>query len=369
MKTFIRTAAAGVCLSAFLAPLAAQADTVEMYGIADLGLQFVNHGPGGGNSKLGLASGNLTGSRFGLRGTEDLGDGMKAGFILEGGLDLTSGTSLQASRLFGRQALVSLSDKEWGTLILGRQNTLMIEWMSKYNPFDNANFSTKLADPAFSDRMDNAAQYRYKLGNLTFATYYSSGWNNEQSFTDAQQGRMIGAGVRYKAGPLDLAALYHSKNADAPKAGADSGNREDRAVFGGRYDLGLFEVFGGYRWLRQSLTTRDYTSNMEWVGLTYHVSEPWKVSGGFYHVQGSVCDDFNNAVCPAAEGDLAKQSPNLIIVDTEYDLSKRTTLYAMGAYSMNNHGSSQSVNGGKYGVGVEPGTNQLGATVGMRVLF
>ena len=75
----------------------------------------------------------------------------------------------------------------------------MIEWMSKYNPFDNANFSIKRPDPAFSDRSDNTAMYVGKFGPVSVGAYYSFGWNNDQSFSDRSLGRMVGGGLRYKS--------------------------------------------------------------------------------------------------------------------------------------------------------------------------
>jgi predicted porin len=369
MPTFIRTAAACVCLSALsLAPAVSQAastpDSVQLYGIADMGFQFLGNGPGR-TSSSGLFSGNMYGSRFGMRGSEDLGDGLRAIFNLEAGVDMTSGKSLQGSRLFGRQANVGLSSKEWGTLTLGRHNTLMIDWMSKFNPFDNANMSMKQVDPAFSDRMDNSAKYTVKLGDVTVGSYFSTGWNNDQTFGDNEKGRMFGFGVRYTANDLDAVLLWHSKHADAPKAGADSGNREDRAMAALSYDFGGVEVDGGFRWLKQTLTTRDYNSNMTWVGVAVRPTNAWKLSGAVYHLSGTVCDDMNNAVCPLVQGVGKDQKPSMVILGAEYYLSKRTELYSLASYSINNHGSSQSVVGGKYGVSVEPGANQLGVALGM----
>lgn len=369
--TFPKAGKALSCALIFLAPAISQAQTssnVQLYGIVDAGLQYISNGPGG-HSMTGVSSGNLNGSRWGLKGTEDLGGGLKAVFVLESGISLTDGNTLQGGRLFGRQAYVGLSSKDWGQLSFGRHNTLMIDWMSKYSPFGNANFSGKRADPAFSDRTDNAAKYTVKLGNVTAGAYYSTGWNNAQSWTDSKLGRMVGVGLRYADGPLDAAVLYHSKHANAPRAGANSSNREDRVIAGLSYNFGSIEVYGGYRWLKQRLTQQDLRSNMYWAGVQYRPSKPTRLSLAVFQVNGMVCDNMNNAACPAVQQAGKDQKPTLLLLGGEYDLSKRTTLYALSAYALNNHGSSLSVAGGNYGANVEPGKNQFGLQVGMRHRF
>ena len=80
--------------------------TVTLYGLIDTGLQYVSNGPGG-HSKTGISTGNLSGSRWGLRGSEDLGGGLSAIFTLENGFDSSNGQAMQGDRLFGRQAYVA----------------------------------------------------------------------------------------------------------------------------------------------------------------------------------------------------------------------------------------------------------------------
>lgn len=372
MKSTLRIAAAGACLSVLsVAPAHAQASTatsVQLYGLIDTGLQYVSNGPNG-NSKTGLSTGNLSGSRWGLKGAEDLGDGASAIFVLENGFDSDNGSTLQGDRLFGRQAYVGLSSKTWGRLTLGRHNTLMIEWMSKYNPFDNANFSIKRPDAAFSDRTDNAVMYVGKLGPVSVGGYYSFGWNNEQSFSDKTLGRMIGGGLRYQSGGLDAGVLYHSKNADKPKAGANSDNREDRIVAGLSYDFESVKLYAGYRWLEQKLTQRNYKNNMTWLGATYEPQRNMRLSAAVYHLDDAVCDDMNNSVCPAVQAAGSGQKSTMFVLGNEYDLSKRTTLYAVAAYVVNDDKSSVSLLGGKYGANVEPGQNQFGLNLGLRHRF
>src|ERR1700754_3670946 len=96
--------------------------SVTLYGIVDAGLIYSNNvAKGKARGPLFQAtSGTINGSRFGLRGAEDLGGGYKAIFVLENGFNVQNGTLGQHSRLFGRQAYVGLASANYGQLTLGR---------------------------------------------------------------------------------------------------------------------------------------------------------------------------------------------------------------------------------------------------------
>ena len=105
-------------IGAGLAGSALAADTsVTLYGLLDMGLGYERvRAPGFNQNRIGTVQGVNSGSRFGLRGSEDLGDGLRAIFTLEGGITPLNGKSAQSGRLFGRQATVGLSDDSWGNL-------------------------------------------------------------------------------------------------------------------------------------------------------------------------------------------------------------------------------------------------------------
>lgn len=96
-----------------LAATAAHAQSsVTLYGLIDAGIMYTNN-VASGNSHGGLVqatTGAVNGSRFGVRGTEDLGGGLKALFVLENGFNAENGKLGQDGRLFGRFAYVGLSD-------------------------------------------------------------------------------------------------------------------------------------------------------------------------------------------------------------------------------------------------------------------
>ena len=153
---------------------------------------------------------------------------------------------------------MGLSSKDWGRFTLGRHNTLMIEWMSKYNPFDNAN-SIKRPDPAFSDRSDNTAMYVGKFGPVSVGAYCSF-WLEQRPVLQRPQPGPHGRRRPRQIGRPGRRAAYHGKNADKPKTGADSGNREDRVIAALSMTSTACSFTRGYRWLEQKLARRLRTT-------------------------------------------------------------------------------------------------------------
>jgi predicted porin len=108
-------------LSAFAGVASAQS-SITLYGRVDAG--YTNFDPKAGtvtdvSATRGLSAGNLGGNRWGIRGSEDLGGGLKGIFVLESGFSLDDGTSGQGGRLFGRQAYMGLGGN-FGSVVMGR---------------------------------------------------------------------------------------------------------------------------------------------------------------------------------------------------------------------------------------------------------
>ena len=113
-KTLMVAALTGVFATAAHAQ-----SSVTLYGLIDAGITYTNNQQGHSNWKA--TSGSVNGSRWGLRGSEDLGGGLKAIFTLENGFSIMNGTNGQGGREFGRQAFVGLSSDQFGAVTLGRQ--------------------------------------------------------------------------------------------------------------------------------------------------------------------------------------------------------------------------------------------------------
>jgi len=212
-----------VALGAFAGAAHAQS-SVTLYGIIDEGFIFNNNAKGG--HLYGLASGVMQGSRFGLRGTEDLGSGLKAIFVLENGFDVNSGKLGQGGLMFGRQAYVGLSS-QYGTVTLGRQYDSVVDFVGPLeagdqwggyiaaHPGDLDNFNNAY-------RVNNAVKYTSPTyGGFSFGGLYSFGGQAGQF--SKNQVWSLGAG--YNNGPLVLGVGY--LNARTP------------ANFGGMFNTGV----------------------------------------------------------------------------------------------------------------------------------
>ncbi len=114
-------------LSGVFATAAHAQSSVTLYGLIDAGLTYTNNQGGSHNFKE--TSGQVNGSRWGLRGAEDLGGGLKAIFTLENGFSIANGTLGQGGREFGRQAFVGLSSAQFGAVTLGRQYDSVVDYL------------------------------------------------------------------------------------------------------------------------------------------------------------------------------------------------------------------------------------------------
>jgi predicted porin len=126
-----------LCIPAALALCGASAASfaqskVELYGAVDAALAYTSNQQGHANRYM--RSGNKDGSRFGLRGSEDLGDGRALVFTLEAGFNVDDGGSAQPGSLFNRQAYVGLTDQRLGTITAGRQYAPYFTFLSPLGP-------------------------------------------------------------------------------------------------------------------------------------------------------------------------------------------------------------------------------------------
>ncbi len=162
--------------------------TVTLYGVADANLEYVSHmssvtpslangfATGPAKNLYRLNSGGLSGSRWGLRGIEDLGNGLRALFVLESGFGIDTGSLQQDGRLFGRQAFVGVESEQVGSFAFGRQYTTLFDLMANFSPASYATqYEPAVAQLGLNFRSDNTAKYTGKFGPVTAITHWSFG--------------------------------------------------------------------------------------------------------------------------------------------------------------------------------------------------
>ena len=233
MKKFI---AIFLVLACRLTSVQAQ-DDLTVYGIIDIGLQYATVNQTRDrtverNQFLGIASGVQSGSRFGLRGTHEMGGGYETVFVLENGFDAGNGAAQQGGRLFGRQSTVGIKNNAIGQLDIGRQINFASNYFLPIDPFiegfGQANIGASFGS-ANTVRYSNMLMLQAKATDaLTIGAGYSfaaemtsiyagNGSCVESSCTASNQAsqfqtnnnlRALTLGAKYSSGPLLLAIAY-----------------------------------------------------------------------------------------------------------------------------------------------------------------
>jgi len=348
-----RALQAGFLVAGSTAAIGAQAQSsVTLYGVVDAYLDYSNHnapavpGQGGDHSTLRLTSSGLSGSRWGLRGVEDLGGGTKAVFALESGFNTDNGT-LVDSRLFTRQAFVGLSGK-FGQLTVGRQYTTLFDNLFGLTPLIYAGVYEPFMVMLGPLRADNSIKYRIERDGLSAQAHYGFG---EQPGAP-QGGAAWGGGMSYQSGAVGVTAVYDQLNGLQAAAGY---GKQQKAALAGTLSLGDARLSAGYRWARGTDAT-GATANrddMWWAGVNYALTPAFQLSAAFYF------DDVKRAA-----GGSAASSPKQYVLQGIYSLSKRTDAYAAIGYVSGgslNFVAPQSLAPGK--------SNQTGAALGLRQKF
>jgi predicted porin len=283
-----------------LAASAAQAQTaLTIYGIADVGVvrEYGRFGP----SITKLDSGLQSGSRLGFKGTEDLGGGMKALFVLETGLQMDTGGFAQGGLAFGRQSYVGI-DGGFGTLTLGRQNQSQFIALDSIDPFGTGLAGTSTNLFAFPNGIRNNNMIMYAsptIGGFSGELQYAFG----EVAGNASAGRNIGGAFGYAAGPLQVKLSYEKENF---KLTNDS-NR--MTMLSGGYDFSVAQLAVAYQTAKND-STRDETNAL--IGVT--------VPFGASAVMASYIRHRDRA--------LSSGNANQIALGYTYALSKRTNLYS-----------------------------------------
>jgi predicted porin len=330
---------------------------VTLYGIVDQSVRFTNNSNAANDNLVQLTNGAITNSRWGLKGEEDLGGGMKALFRLENGFDPQTG-NVNSGRLFGRYAYVGLSGN-LGTFTLGRQGTESFNFFGDFDPLTVGNYTAN-SWPFFMTvgRIDNAATYAGQFGGLHLGATYGFG----QQPGSLSRNSSWSVRASYDMGPVSFGGTYQESR--------DLSNNIQR-VWGAaaKYTAGLATLFVGYMggqdatgFVDESLNdpsrtvaTGSFADNQRrdltfYTGITYQATPSLALTGAAYY------DDIHNI--NGFSGNTGQRYTGVLLA--EYSLSKQTQVYATVDYNR--------VNGGAY-TELPGKDNQTGVALGIRHMF
>lgn len=386
--------------SAVAAPAFAQS-SVTLYGIIDAGITYVNNNTNAAGKGVGslwaTQSGVLQGSRWGLKGAEDLGGGTKAIFQLENGFNVFNGKLGQGSREFGRQAYVGLTNNAYGTLTLGRQYDPVVD-MAQATTF-NGQWGAFFSHPSDIDNTDNGFRVnnavKYVSPNfygVQAEAFYAFG-GQAGAFSNNST---IGAGLNYSAGPLYLGAGYFY--AKTPATQFNDGNFTINAIGtpAGKSTTGAFGFVGSPSSMQVISAGATYTFGPALFGLNWSNARFENSGGATFALpngnatQPSVAGNtvtFNTAeawgqysLTPATtlglgysftwgKVDVTGTKPKWgqLNAIADYRLSKRTDVYLMGVYQ-HAIGTNADIYDGAAGTQSST-SNQVLARVGIRHKF
>jgi len=381
---------------------------ITLYGTVDMGVAYQTHGvPTGdtpasiesliskneGKSRFNAAPNGLSQSKIGLKGEETLVDGWSGVFKLETGFNpysgqlgdglksltqnngvplaqqTANGDSSRAGQPFQGGAYAGLSNKTFGTLTFGRQNSLMLDNIGKYDPqagsynFSPIGYSGVASGSGDTEnaRVDNSVKYANAIGPVRVSGLYKFGG------VSGNQGSSVQAGLGTNLGALSVDTNFaHVKDAisagilgtTSASAGLNtlSGTVSDNTSYAvmASYDFGQPKLFAGYEYISfanpsvplptnfvdiggyvlSSVNNTAYANHkilqISWGGVKYAVSPNFDLAGAYYHYdqnsyKGNGCSNSSAASC---SGQL-----NAASLVADYHLSKRLDVYGGAMWS------------------------------------
>ena len=371
-----KTLAAVAVLGAFAG--SAPAADVQLYGIVDTGLRYTHFDADSAaagydaTDSFGMQSGNQSGSRFGFKGTEDLGNGLTVGFILENQFNSDDGSLADEDHFFRRESSLFLQGG-FGKVAMGRMGSInggTSSW-AKYGVLSafgtSWDYSAQAGSWAIGGGMwDNMIAYETPdfAGFKVFAQY---GMGTNDAENESRSDRYYAIGASYANGPLNLYFAVDSINyqtADANGALANASDIDDSLTitFGGNYDFEVLKLFAGAQYFDEiklskmgcGLGMMDVTEFNSYYrtgngtdadpyvdhngfasafkGWSLGVSASIPAAGGQVLV-GAAYLDAEAADSVGKDNDKDELSRWIVSAGYDYPLSKRTNVYGVVTYA------------------------------------
>lgn len=317
-----------MALAALLPAAAFAQSNVTLYGIADAGAGWKDSGASGKSSTMFVDSGIQSSSRFGIRGSEDLGGGLKAIFNLESGVKWDTGDT-DAAGFWQRRAVVGLAGS-WGEINLGRDFTPGYRAASSTDVMSMGlfgNWSTFTTGAGgVTVRAGNGIHYKGTFSGLTVRAAYAEG-ERAGPGVPGSTGDLYGVSAVYAGGPLIVQGYYQEVRDNGSHV---AGKAVKQAGIGGGYRFGNFRVTLSY-----GLSDPDRALE---AGMGYRKLQGVGLGGGIKVGTGEILAQVIRLERDTGPGSDPKATAfGLAYV---HPLSKRTNLYAtLGTVDNNRPGS------------------------------
>lgn len=375
-----KTLAAVAVLGAFAG--SALAADVQLYGIVDTGVRYMhsdfdvrndvgyNDGSYDATDSFSMESGMASGSRWGLKGTEELGNGLTVGFVLEDGF--TSDNGAEKGVMFDRESSLFLQGG-FGKFAMGRIGSInggVSSW-AKHGVMSAFGTSWQGYSANADNIFGNAGQWDNMIAYETpdfagFKVFAQYGMGSNDNENESSSDRYYAIGASYANGPLNLFLSVDSTNYKSWDSASKTASDPDDAWtvrFGGNYDFEVVKIFAGFSYFDNAklsnysgvLTDRikyqlngDDThfttdaavtaalSKMQMQGWSLGVSASVPVAGGQVLAGVGYLDaEASDSVAALYEGAWkdAEMSRWIVSVGYDYPFSKRTDVYAVATFN------------------------------------
>lgn len=343
MNRFALTAAAILTAAAFPAVAA----DVNVYGRIDTGFMYtINHNQT--SDSFEMTSGKSSGSRWGLKGSEQLNEDWQVRFVLESGFDSDAGsfTTTSGDRLFGRQATLSVYNKSFGELALGRSGKPLsgsdqFTRISRFTPFGVTYGDAGLLFYGKGGRVDNGIFYKSPtFAGFTVVLAGSLNTSKEDAPEWVDNERFLGGSVDYKLGNWGVMV---GAEQTVLKRAEEADNQEENPTtlfLGTSYDFGFMKLMAAYQrgWHLDrvgSLSNIKITplsggtnaAQIEnWTGNSFMLGAQIPCAGGLVRLSGILVDGENGRDIAELGRDAGYWA---VAAGYTYPLSKRTNVYGV----------------------------------------
>jgi len=380
----LKAVALGLALSFPMITNAQSATSVTLYGIIDTAIEYANnvYDVSTGEKHSSTHFTNLTSSvpsRWGLRGNEDLGNGLSAVFTVESGFNPGTGVSNQGGRLFGRQAWVGLKG-DWGQLAFGRQYNMLLWGLMNADVLGpNSQGMSSLDSYISNTRMDNSVTYNGRFDGFRFGLGYARGRDTVSGNNPAATGCGVdyadqsacsawSAVLAYDASNWGVAGAYDVIRGSGDTIPANWNgllrDEEDR-----RWTINGWVKFDAVKVGLVYLNRKNDAGIASYAGSLGNRSDLWTLNAS-YQVSPAITLDGQVNYIRYKDADESSNSL-FYVARATYSFSKRTAVYASVGYMKNKGHAANSAAGGTAGIGfqAEAGGNQTAAMVGLRHSF